>query len=182
MIRFRNARILLVSFIVLTLGCAQKVWLPQSDEQVQSLKKIVSKHVAELAEKNDYFPSSFTEEYTDAVLNSLNKNNGKAAIIAHDGLRWTKFKFILSNNEKIRKLTVTKYAKDFGEVFKKYKVDQSQWSDLIHQFNTKGYAILGTNVYVKYYYDYEEEIFLIESDKLELLPGKGSVQKKTGGH
>lgn len=182
MIRFRNAGILLVSFIVLTLGCAQKVWLPQSDDQVQNLKKIVSKRVAELVEKDNYFPSSFTEEYTDAVLNSLNKNNGRAAIIAHDGLRWTKFKFILSNHEYVRKLTATKYATDFGEIFKKYKVDQSQWRDLIHDFNTKGYAILRTDVYVKFYYDYEEESFLTNLKKMEIVPGKGSVGKKTGSH
>jgi|GEM_PF-1175896 hypothetical protein len=181
MIRYRNAGILLVCFIALTLGCAQKVWLPQSDEQVQNLKKIVSKRVAELAEKNDYFPSSFIEEYTDAILSSLNKNNGHGLIIAHDGRRFTKLTFILDNNEKIT-LNTTKYAKDFGEVFKKYKVDQSEWGDLIHQFNTKGYAMLGTNVYVKYYYDYEEESFLIHEHVPELLMGKGSVNKKTGSH
>lgn len=180
MIRFRNAGILLVSFIVLTLGCAQKVWLPQSDDQVQNLKKIVSKRVAELAEKDNYFPSSFTEEYTDAVLNSLNKNNGRAVIIAYDGLRWTKFKFILHNHEYVRKLTATKYATDFGEIFKKYKVDQSQWRDLIHDFNTKEYAILRTDVYVKFYYDYEEESFMTNLKKMEIVPGKGSVNKKTG--
>ncbi len=162
------------------MGCAQKVWLPQSDEQVQNLKKIVSKRVAELAEKDNYFPSSFTEEYTDAVLNSLKKNKGRAVIIAHDGLRWTKFKFILKNHEYVRKLTVTKYATDFGEIFKKYKVDQSQWRDLIHDFNTNGYAILGTDVYIKYYYDYDEEKFLIDTYKSEIIPGKGSVNKKTG--
>ena len=137
--RFKITAILFVFLITLTFGCTQLIWLPKSDVKRQNLEKIVSKKVTELAEKDNYFPPSLIRKYVDGVMNSLNKNNGHALIIAHDGRRFTKLTFILENNENIT-LNTTTYSKDFFAMFKDDEIDQSDWPKLIYQFNTLGYA------------------------------------------
>jgi hypothetical protein len=158
--RFKITGILFIFFITLTLGCTQTIWLPKSDAKRQNLEKIVSKKVTELAERDNYFPPSLIMKYVDGVMNSLNKNNGHALIIAHDGQRFTKLTFILDNNENIR-LNTTTYSKDFFAMFKEYEIDQSDWPKLIYQFNTLGYATAAGDGKIKYSYDFEKGTFLI---------------------
>lgn len=157
--RFKITGILFVFLIILTLGCTQTIWLPKSDVKRQNLEKIVLKKVTELAGKDNYFPSSLIMKYVDGVMNSLNKNNGNALIIAHDGRRFTKLTFIL-NNENIR-LNTTTYSKDFFAMFKEDEIDQSDWPKLIYQFNTLGYATAVGDGKIKYSYDFEKSTFLI---------------------
>ena len=164
--RFRKAGILLVFFITLTLGYAQAAWLPKSNEKLQKTKKIVTKNIMELAEKDNYFDSSFVNTYVDGLMNSINQNNGQGAIIAHDARRWCKFTFTADNDENIRKVEVKRYQKDFGETFKECKIDQSEWLDLIKQFNKLGYAETKvSDGNIKYSCDFEKGSFLITTTR-----------------
>jgi hypothetical protein len=159
--RLRIAGILMIFFITLTLGYAQAAWLPMSDVEIQRLKKVVTDKVVELSEIDNYFPKSSVTTYVDWAMKSLNQNNGKSLLIAHDGLRYSKFTVILDKNKNVRKLTVTRYSKDFGETFKRNKIDQSEWDKMIRQFNTLGYATAVTNGNFKFSYDFKDGDFLI---------------------
>ena len=170
--RIRIAEILFGFFIILTLSCTQIIWLPKSDVKRQNLKQVVSEKVTELAEKDNFFPPSLIMTYVDGVMNSLNKNNGQALIIAHDGLRFIKFTVILDNNEDAR-LTTTTYSKDFGEMFEEDEIDQSEWAKLIYQFNTLGYAIAVSMEDIKYSYDFEEGDFL--TNRIWIIPPKNNL-------
>lgn len=158
--RFKIAAVMTVFFIVFTLGYAQAAWLPKSDVKLQNLKKAVTNIVTQIAARDNYFPASLINAYSDALINALNQNNGQALIIAHDGRKWSKYSVFLNNDEKIEKITTTQYKKDFGEVFEKNKIDKGEWASLIHQFNTLGYAATADGQF-KYSYDYGKSSFLI---------------------
>ena len=85
---------------------------------MQNLKKQVLKNIAELVEKYNYFPP-LINTYADSFIKLLNENNGRTLLIAHDGLRWSKFTFILDGNENVSTINVTQYAINFGEIFEK---------------------------------------------------------------
>ncbi len=170
--RFKIMGMLFVFLITLTFGCTQLIWLPKSDVKRQNLEKIVSKIVTKLAEKDNYFPPSLITKYVDGVMNSLNKNNGHALIIAHDGRRFTKLTFILENNENIT-LNTTTYSKDFFAMFKDDEIDQSDWPKLIYQFNTLGYATAVGDGKIKYTYDFEKSAFLITRKRT--VPAKDNL-------
>jgi hypothetical protein len=162
--RFRIAGLLLVSFIILILGCTPKPWLPNSDEKKQNLEDEVCKQITGLAENDHYFPDSFRviNSYVHAVMNSLNQNNGQTIMIANDGMRYVKFTFVLDKNENIDKMTVQRYSKDLVAMFKKYKICQDCWDNMIHEFNQKGYGFAKAGgEYFKLSYDFEEDSFLI---------------------
>ncbi|HYA15420.1 MAG TPA: hypothetical protein VEF33_13880 [Syntrophales bacterium] len=169
---FKISEVLSVFLIVLTLCCPQKApivqaqelttsWLPSSDVRIRNLKKVVLKHVAELAQKDNYFPSSLITTYVDGVMNSLNQNGGRAVIIAHDGMQFTKFTFILGGNGNTIETTATHYAKNFGDMFAKNKIEKSEWLNLIHQLNTLGCAVAVADGSVKYSYNFKEDKFSI---------------------
>ncbi|MGA3281395.1 MAG: hypothetical protein ABSD50_10480 [Smithella sp.] len=150
----------ILAALLMTAGIGNS-WPIKSDEKVQNAKKIVTKHIMELAEKDHYFDSSFVNAYVDGLMNSINQNNGQGIIIAHDARRWCKFTFTLDNDENIRSIEVKRYQKDFNETFKKYKIDQSEWLNLIRQFNTLGYEVTTTaDGRLKYYYDFAKDSFM----------------------
>jgi hypothetical protein len=140
-------------------------WLPKSDVKMHNLKKQVLKNITELVEKHNYFPPDLINTYADSFIKLLNENNGRTLLIAHDGLRWSKFTFILDSNENVSNISVTQYAKNFGELFEKNKIDKSEWVKLIGQFNTLGYATTVADGKFKYSYDFEKGHFLTSITK-----------------
>ena len=147
-----------------TPGFAESAWLPKSDDKLQNAKKVITKYVSEVAEKEKFFDLSFVSSYAEGLINSANQNNGQGIIISQDGHRYNKFTFSLDNNENIYQIKITRYEKDFGETFRKNKIEQSEWVNLIHQFDTLGYAIAATaDGSFKYSYDFKEGQFLINT-------------------
>ena len=106
-------------------------------------------------------------------MNSLNKNNGHAIIIAHDGRRFTKLTFIFREQINNLRLNTTTYSKDFFAMFKEDEIDQSDWPKLIYQFNTLGYATAVGDGNIKYSYDYEKSAFLI--NRKRTVPAKDNL-------
>jgi len=160
-----KSRCCLVMFILaalLMIAGTANCWPIKSDEKLQKANKMVTKQVMDLAVKDNYFDPSFVNKYVDGLIHSINQNNGQGAIIAHDASRWCKIIFTLDNDENISKVEVIRYQKNFGETFKQYKIDQSEWIDLIRQFNTLGYAIttILDGSLIKYSYDFEKNSFM----------------------
>ena len=139
-------------------------WFPQSSEKVQNNRKfIIRGQIERLAGKDNFFNQSFIDSYTESLTNSLNKNKGRAAIVAHDSQRWCFFTFSLNEEGNITNIQAIMYKKDFGKTFQEYHIDQSKWLDLVSQINTQGYAI--TNIEggsFKYYCDYDDKVFTTE--------------------
>lgn len=160
--RFKITGVLFIFFITLSLGYAQTTWLPQSDEKLQKNKKIVTEKVIEIASQYNYFDLSYVNKYVDGLMNSINQNNGQGVIIAHDTRRWCKVTFTLDNDKIIKMTLINHDLNDFGRMFKHDKIDQSEWPNLIKQFNTLGYAVTTTvDGNVKYYYNFEENRFMV---------------------
>jgi len=164
--------LLLVSCVIFVTGCADKVWLPKSYVKEMDLRQEVSKRVKILDEQDHYFSSTFILPYVNKVMNSLNNNNGQAVIIAKDGLSYVKITCSLNSDETLNELMVQRYAKDFGELFKEYKIDQKYWIKIIDRFNTGGHEISyeeahnNVTVYgdIIFVYDFNGDRFLIKHE------------------
>jgi hypothetical protein len=177
-VRLKIVGVLLVSFIILMVGCAEKIWLPKSYLQERKLRSEVYEQVQKLKEEDHYFSSFLIVPYVNAVMNSLNNNDGQAIIIARDGLRYVKFTCILDSYDNIYKLTVQQSAKDFGELFEKNKIDQIYWVKIIDRFNEGGHEILYETPHAKvtvygdimFAYDFKGDRLLI---KHVLREGRG---------
>jgi hypothetical protein len=175
--RFKIVGLVLVSFIILTLGCAEKIWLPKSYLKEKNLKREVYKQVKNLDEQDNYFSSFFIIPYVNTVMNSLNNNNGQAIIIAEDGLRYVKFTCILDSDENIYKLDVQQHSKDFGELFKENKIDQIYWIKIIDRFNRGGHKLLYEDPHsrvtlygdITFVYDFKGDRLLIKHERKDGL-------------
>jgi hypothetical protein len=55
-------------------------------------------------------------------------------------------------------------------MFKDYEIAQSDWPKLIYQFNTLGYATAAGDGDIKYSYDFEKSVFLI--NRKRTVPAK----------
>lgn len=186
-----KSRCCLVMFILasllITAGTANS-WPIKSDEKVQKAKNVLAMYVKEIAEKDNYFDPSFINKYVDGLMNSINQNNGQGVIIAHDARRWCKVTLTLDNDEKIKKVDVTQYQKNFNETFKKYKIDQSKWPEFVKQFNISGYAVTTTaDGNLKYYYDFAKDSFkvavtrqTVESKQPQPLSNEDKTKPITG--
>lgn len=174
----RYCFVLFILTLLLITASTAKSWPIKSAEKMQKAEKMVTKQVTELAEKDNYFDSSFIKKYTERLMNSINQNNGKGAIIAHDGNRWCSLAFTLDDEENIRQIRIKRYEKNFGEMFKENNIDQSGWSDLIRQFNTSGYGVITTaSESVKYYRDFEKDSFVVAVTRKTAGYGNGSKNK-----
>jgi hypothetical protein len=167
--RFRIAEALLFSFIILMVGCVQTPWLPKSYVKMQSVKKVLFRHIAQLAQKDNFLGPSMTNAHistvVDSVMNQMNQHNGQAIIVAHDGLSNIKFTCILDGNENIISLTTQRYSNDLGGLFKKCNIDQELWANIIDKFNSGGGEIpVGPQVYITLSYDFEKNVFLIKRE------------------
>ncbi|MGA3281243.1 MAG: hypothetical protein ABSD50_09690 [Smithella sp.] len=158
----RHGLFLFILATLLMIAGTANCWPIKSDEKLQKAKKIVTQNVMALAEDDHYFDPSFVNTYVNGLIHSINKNNGQGAIIAHDAGKWCKLIFTLDDDENIREVKIIRYQKDFGEIFKEYKIDQSELLDVIRQFNTSGYAITTTldGNLVKFSYDFEKNSFV----------------------
>lgn len=123
------------------------------NKNMQIITTIVKDHVVALAEKDHYFDQSLINKYVTGLMKSIKQHDGTGVIIATDALRWCKFDFTLDNDKNIKNVEITSYQKDFGETFNQYKIDKSEWINLINKFNTYGHADIKTlegNLIFKY--------------------------------
>lgn len=132
--------ILLVSFFTSALVFADGDWLPKSPDKLEKVKRIVTKNVKDLAEKNNCLPVSLVDAYVAGLMKSLDRNKGEGMIICLDGKEDARFTYTQDDNGNIRSLKLVRYRKDFGELFSRFKIYQNKWGDLIQQFNSLGYA------------------------------------------